>query len=89
MEILVSNPRVVKVKTINVMAKVRDCGSYSLASDEGGIVHEHDGGVPGFFPGEHYGDYLDLKIDLETGTILNWITPSESALQEYVGELDE
>lgn len=28
--------------------------------------------VPGFFPGDHAGDYLELDIDVATGTIKNW-----------------
>jgi len=43
---------------------------------------DYDGYVPDFFPGEHYGDYVRLKIDIDTGTIVDWKTPTQSELDE-------
>jgi hypothetical protein len=40
--------------------------------DVGGkIVMQRDGYVPHFFPGDHYGDYLILKIGAD-GQIADW-----------------
>ena len=33
---------------------------------------------------KHYGDYLILDIDLETGQILNWKKPTREDLERYV-----
>jgi hypothetical protein len=64
-----------EVKRIYINAKCSDLCYAELKNDEG-IVASRDGYVPGFMPGEHYGDYVELEIDLETGTILNWKKPT-------------
>ena len=49
------------------------------------IGHVHDGYVPSFMPGEHYGDYITLDIDVKTGKILNWVPPSKKQLTKVFG----
>jgi hypothetical protein len=46
------------------------------------IVGEYDGYVPDFFPGQHFGDYVELEIDVDTGMILNWKKPSKAQLDK-------
>ena len=70
---------------ISVSAKVSDLGFYTLYSNDGVNLGEHDGYVPDFFPGEHYGDYLILDIDVESGRTLNWQTPWNKDLEETFG----
>lgn len=72
-----------KAKTITISAKCSDL-CYAVLLDEQGnqIGEEHDGYVPKFFPDDHYGDYVMLDIDLETGKILNWKAPTEAQLNE-------
>jgi len=66
----------VEAKTVQVHCKVCDSGIYTLLDAAGKEVKELEGEyVPSFFPGEHYGDYLILDIDLESGKILNWKKP--------------
>jgi hypothetical protein len=36
------------------------------------ILDQEDGYVPSFMPGEHYGDYLILDIDIDSGLVTNW-----------------
>lgn len=73
----------VEAKTIEIYAKVRDSGTYTLKDQDGKDIAERDDYVPSdIFPGDSGGDYLDLKIDLETGQILNWDPPTAAALQE-------
>ena len=68
---------VVDVRTVEVHVKVCDSGNYALMDADGVEVASIDEGyVPCFFPGDHYGDYLILDIDLETGRILNWQKPT-------------
>ena len=45
---------------------------------------QDDGYVPSFFPGEHYGDYIILNIDLKSGKILNWVEPSADDIIEFI-----
>ena len=68
-------------KTIQISAKCSDLFSAILIED-GKERGSYDGYVPKFMPGQHFGDYVELNIDIETGQILNWKKPSEAALKE-------
>lgn len=75
----------VEVTEIRVHAKVCDAASYELVDKDGErVVYMPDGYVPSFFPGDHYGDYLILDIDLETGLVKNWKKPNQKQLEEFV-----
>lgn len=66
----------VELKTLRIHTKVCDSFQYTLEDAQGDEVHSQDDGyVPAFMPGDHYGDYIILDIDLETGRILNWKRP--------------
>ena len=71
-----------KIKTIRISAKCSDLFSATAQDETGKQVAEYNGYVPGFFPGEHYGDYVELNIDLATGRILNWKAPTQKELKE-------
>lgn len=68
-------------KIISITAKCSDMFSASLSQD-GKRIGEYDGYVPDWMPGQHYGDYVELKIDAETGQILNWKKPTAAQLNE-------
>jgi hypothetical protein len=53
---------------ILVSGKCSDLSSVQVRDDEGKIVSEKDGYVP-YGLGVGGGDYIELKIDLETGKI--------------------
>ncbi|MCY1454717.1 hypothetical protein D9M71_718000 [compost metagenome] len=46
----------------------------------------YEGYVPDFFPGDHYGDYLILNIDLETGQIKNWKKPTAGDIEKMLAQ---
>ena len=46
------------------------------------IGTDYSGYVPEWMPGEHFGDYVELDIDVETGKILNWDKPSLAVLRK-------
>lgn len=69
------------MRIISINAKCSDLFSASL-TDNGVRVGEYDGYVPKFFPGEHYGDYVELKIDIDTGKIINWKKPTKQQLED-------
>ncbi len=76
MELDVMMPQKVVVKTVKVHVKVTDMGNYTLCDYlDRPIAEKSEDYVPGFFPGDHHGDYLILDIDLDTGKITNWVTP--------------
>lgn len=72
----------VEAKTLKLHMKVRDCFQADLLDQDGQQIGEYEGYVPGFMPGQHYGDYLILDIDIETGRITNWKKPSAEDLQK-------
>ena len=76
----------VQARTIQIYAKPSDCGVYSLKDQNNQLIHEVDGYVPGWFPGDHYGDYIILDIDIETGYVMNWKTPSAVELERWIDE---
>jgi hypothetical protein len=73
-------------KVICISAKCSDLFDASLIEKDGDIETElgehYSGYVPTFFPGQHYGDYVMLDIDVETGKILNWKKPTDKQLKE-------
>jgi len=73
---------VTKAKTARVIAKCSDQCSVTLMDDKDSVIARHNGYVPEFMPGEHYGDYVELDIDLETGRILNWEKPSPKIMKK-------
>jgi hypothetical protein len=72
------NEKEVEIRSISINAKCSDLCFSELKAENGAVVAEHNGYVPRFLPGNG-GNYVDLKIDLETGAILNWkkLTPSD------------
>jgi len=73
-----------KPKTVSIHAKCCDLCVTTLKDQRGNTIKEHDGYVAAFMPGEHYGDYVILDIDLETGKILNWKPPTATQLEEFI-----
>lgn len=60
---------------IHISAKCSDLFNATLMSN-GHFAGEYNGYVPKFFPGQHYGDYVEFVIDANTGQILNWKRPT-------------
>lgn len=71
-------------KVIMIDAKCSDMCSTSILDSEGKILAGGSGYVPNFMPGPHYGDYIVLEIDLETGKLLNWTPPTKEQLEDYI-----
>jgi len=68
------------MRILKVCAKCSDMFSAELITD--GERHPlYEGYVPYFFPGNHFGNYVILDIDIDTGVIVNWKKPSEKDLQ--------
>lgn len=71
---------------ISFSAKCSDLFSGTLQIDQEKYEIEgyvpHDIGIGG-------GDYIELKIDLRTGQILNWVPPSEDALMSVIEDAAE
>lgn len=72
-----------KNKILVISAKCSDLFCASLQDGKGNELGEYNGYVPDFFPGEHYGDYVQLEIDIVTGQILNWNKPTAADLKIF------
>lgn len=72
--ITMNKPVDVDVKVMKLCLKVRDefAATFHIDNNSKHILFDYEGYVPGFMPGDHYGDYVELEIDLDTGKILNW-----------------
>jgi hypothetical protein len=79
----------VDARTVEVHCKVCDSGHYALKNHCSETLATRDDYVPSFFPGEHYGDYLILDIDLETGRIVNWKRPEPVEVSRAFGIISE
>ena len=74
---------------LTINAKCSDLFSASLYDDKGNFKGDYRGYVPDFMPGQHYGDYVELEIDTDTGKILNWKKPTMAELNKTFSPLDE
>ena len=80
----------VNAKTLSLHLKVTDRFSAALNCDDNTEIHvQHEGYVPDFMPGKHYGDYVILDIDIDSGQITNWKTPSAEQIQEWIKSENE
>jgi hypothetical protein len=81
----------VQAKTLKVCVKVSDRFCATLVDQDGKTIHEFEGCyVPDFMPGNHYGDYLMLDIDIDSGQIANWTAPTAEQIEEIIkGDEDE
>ena len=85
MELEIMKPQTINAKVLKIHLKVSDCFTANLESDKGETIHEQgDGYVPGFMPGNHYGDYVILDIDIDTGQVLNWKKPTPEQIQQWI-----
>lgn len=72
-------------KTINVCGKVSDLCAIQVYDETGAVIQTHDGYVPDWFP-DGGGDYITLEIDVATGKILNWTTPTDADIAKLNGK---
>jgi hypothetical protein len=75
-------------RTIRISAKCSDMFDVQLMED-GKRVGEYSGYVPTWFPNpteDHYGDYVQLDIDVDTGQILNWKKPTKTNLGMFISD---
>ncbi len=68
--------------TITICGKTSDLFTASIHNQDGSTLGTYEGYVPDFFPGEHYGDYIILEIELATGQILNWKKPTAKEIKK-------
>jgi len=83
-EIEVKVPKIVNAKILKIQVKCSDAFSCDLVCSEGSVVRSYEGYVPDIMPGKHYGDYVMLDIDIDTGMILNWKVPTKEQMRDFI-----
>lgn len=89
MEINIQKPVIVQAKTLKIHTKVRDRFTCSIEDQDGEELKNYEGYVPGFMPGDHYGDYVILDIDIDTGQINNWKQITAEQMEEFISGEEE
>lgn len=85
MEITATKTVKVQAKTLKIHLKVRDEFCASLTDQDGEeIFVQEDGYVPSFMPGDHFGDYVILDIDMDTGQVVNWEKPDAEEIEKWI-----
>ncbi|NWC92657.1 MULTISPECIES: hypothetical protein [unclassified Pseudomonas] len=79
----------VDVTELHLHIKVWDGFTADLKDAQGADAGGYTDYVPDFFPGKHYGDYLILNIDLETGQIKNWKKPVAADIEKMIEASDD
>lgn len=79
----------VQAKILSLYMKVCDTFSATLKDQDGNELKEYEGYVPNIMPGDadggsHYGDYLILDIDIDTGKITNWRVPTKEQIEDFI-----
>ncbi len=90
MELKIKKEVNIQAKTISIHCKVCDSFQASIKDENGEVLFDQeDGYVFSFMPGEHYGDYLILDIDIDTGQIINWKKPNAFQVEDLINGSDE
>ena len=80
----------VNAKTLRIHCKVSDRFTYAIEDAQGDEIYSQDDGyVPDFMPGDHYGDYVILGIDLDTGVVTNWKQPTAAQIEAAISPEDD
>jgi len=76
-------------RIMKINAKCSDLFYATFEVDKEQVGEDYDGYVPDFFPGKHFGDYVQLDIDIDTGNIVNWKKPTDEDIDNLFGVEDE
>lgn len=84
----INQQKTVQIDVTELQLHIKVCDRFEgdLRDAQGDKVAEYEGYVPDFFPGDHYGDYLILNIDLETGQIKNWKKPGAADIEKMLAQ---
>jgi hypothetical protein len=81
--------KVVEIEATEIRLYCKVCDNFTAhITDQDGkeIGGQDEGYVPDFFPDKHYGDYLILNINLETGLITNWVKPTREEIEKFIAQ---
>ena len=73
-----------KITSIFVTAKCVDACHITFLDKDKNDLGERNDYVPDFMPENHYGDYVELEIEVATGKILNGKVPTQKELKDSI-----
>ena len=74
----------VQAKTLKIDIIVRNKFYATLTDQDDISLGSYEGYVPHFIPNGGDDDYLRLNIDINTGQITNWKTPSREDIEKFI-----
>lgn len=89
MEISVTKEVPVQAQTLSIHMKVCDGFCCRILDQDGAVLKDYEGYVPHFMPGEHFGDYVILDIDIDSGKITNWKQVKAEDIESFINEIEE
>lgn len=72
------------MRILSMTVKCSDQFYADLKDGDQYVVNGYEGYVPDFFPDDHYGDYVILDIDVDTGRIVNWRTDASPMVNRFI-----
>ena len=73
------------VRYLELIAKCNDMCQSRYYDENNELIKDNDGNVPYIESIGGGGDYINITIDLQTGTIVNWQPPSQEELIDSLG----
>ncbi len=73
-----------RIMSMNI--KCSDQFYCNIEGPNGFLVQDYQGYVPDFMPDDHYGDYIILDIDLDTGKIVNWRKDIKTQVAQFIND---
>jgi len=74
----------VEARTLCLHIRVTDQLKTGLEDQYGNEIFSQNGELPDFVPGSFFGDYLVLRMNIDTGQVMNWEVPMPKQLQDWV-----
>jgi hypothetical protein len=74
------------MRIMSMTVKCSDMFYCNISDGEKYVLEDYEGYVPDFMPDDHYGDYVILDIDLDTGKIVNWRPNITEQVDRFIAE---
>lgn len=77
------------MRIMSMTVKCSDMFSCQITNGQQVVVEDYCDYVPDFMPDEHFGDYVILDIDLDTGKIVNWRKNASELVDQFIDRLSD
>lgn len=77
------------MRIMRMSVKCSDMFSCTITDGNKTLIEDYCDYVPDFMPDDHYGDYVMLDIDLDTGKIVNWRPDAKKLVNQFITDQNE